>query len=109
MDIGIWGIALPILSVVIVGIGIFVANSAKYFTIREYQAFETAMLRDIAAITKRIDDIQDTNRDLFSDVRDRIKVLEQTRPTTGELQAALRSGIVDKKDLINLRQDPANK
>lgn len=99
MDATIWPIAIPVVSVVVVGIGIFIANSSKYFTIREQGAYEGSVQRDLAAISKRIDDIQDTNKDLIEDMRDRIKVLEQTRPTTGELQAALRSGVVTHKPM----------
>ncbi len=98
MEATLWPVAIPVVSVVVVGIGIFIANSSKYFTIREHDAFHRSIQRDLASITKRIDDIQYTNKDIIEDIRDRIKVLEQTRPTTGELQAALRTGIVSYKD-----------
>lgn len=68
----IWSVVIPVVSVAVVGIGVFTVNSAKYFTIREHQAYQDAT-------HKRLDDMLD-----------RIRVLEQTRPTTGELQAMLR-------------------
>ncbi len=90
MDAGIWALAVPVISVVVVGIGIFIANSSKYFTIREQNAFNDRMQRELDGITRRLETTHYVTRDLIDDLRDRIKVIEQTRPTTGELQAALR-------------------
>ncbi len=88
MDATLWSIIIPIVSVVVVGVGIFIANSSKYYTIREHASFENAIYRDLYAS-------RETTRQHIEDLRDRIKVLEQTRPTTGELQAALRTGTVN--------------
>ncbi len=53
----------------ITGFGIFLASSAKFFTIREQEEF-----------------INRINREL-DQIHLRIYTLEQTRPTTGELEA----------------------
>lgn len=79
----IWDIGVPVLSVVIVGVGIFLANTSKYFTIREHQEF--------AEQIKGQREILRTNlqREIDAIIR-RIETLEQTRPTIGELEARFR-------------------
>ena len=56
-------------SVLVVGLGLVLTNNVRYLTLREHEAY-------LKAMSTRIDDILD-----------RIKILEQTRPTTGELKA----------------------
>ena len=67
-------------SVVVVGLGIILTSNARYFTIREYETY-----RD--GINVR-----------FYDILDRIKTLEQTRPTTGELKAWVTRQITNGKE-----------
>lgn len=85
----IWAIAIPVLSVVIVGIGIFIANASKYYTIREQEAFSGVLTIALNNIRSELAGTQqDIEREL-DQIHMRISVLEQTRPTTGELQARL--------------------
>ena len=62
-------ILVALISIGVVGGGILLTNSVRYYTIREHEAFDEGL-------DKRLHEILD-----------RIKVLEQTRPTTGELRA----------------------
>ena len=61
--------------VAVVTITIF-TNGLRFYTIREHEAYQRAMETAWNALDKRLDDILD-----------RVKSLEETRPTTGELKA----------------------
>jgi hypothetical protein len=56
-------------------LGLVFNNSSKYFTIREHIEFKAAVFRELDVL------------------RDQIKTLEQTRPTTGELLARIQSNV----------------
>lgn len=52
-------------------VGFIVTTNAKYLSIREYETYNTFVVRELDTITARLN------------------ILEQTRPTTGELEARL--------------------
>jgi hypothetical protein len=55
--------------IVLTALGLYASSAAKFFTIREHTSYAYLMQREIDSML------------------DRIKVIEQTRPTTGELEA----------------------
>jgi len=71
-----WSVIIPAGTVVVAVIGLFVTNGVRYFTLREHEAYLRANDAMVDAMNQRL-----------TDILDRIKTLEQTRPTTGELKA----------------------
>ena len=71
-----WAVLVPAGVLLVAIIGLFVTNGVRYFTLREHEAFLRAQDAAFHTLDKRLEDILD-----------RIKTLEQTRPTTGELKA----------------------
>ena len=59
----------------VIAVAVF-TNSLRFFTIREHDAYLRAQDEALEALDKRLEDMLD-----------RIKALEHTRPTTGELKA----------------------
>jgi len=56
-------------------LGLVFNNSSKYFTIREHAEFKMAVFRELDVL------------------REGIRTLEQTRPTTGELLARIQNNV----------------
>ncbi len=101
MEGAIWPVAIPIISVVIVGIGIFIANASKYYTIREQEAFSNVLTIALDNIRSELTGLRrDVEREL-DQIHDRIKALEVTRPTTGELQARMGGPFWGTKSSLN--------
>ena len=65
------------------GIGFMARTFDKSLSIREHEEFKNSVIRDLSQV--RYDYKRDDDR-----LEDRIKVLEATRPTTGELEARLK-------------------
>lgn len=88
-----WTLITPIIGVIVVGFGIYVASAQKYFTIREHLEFKAKVERevDIALenIIRELDIIRGIMSTEFNRIHQDITRLEDTRPTTGELQARL--------------------
>ena len=68
-------------AIAVVSFGIY-TNGLRFFTIREHAAYQRAQEIAWVALDKRLEDILD-----------RVKALEHTRPTTGELKAWVTSKI----------------
>ena len=62
-------------AIAVVSFGIY-TNGLRFFTIREHVAYQRAQEIAWVSLDKRLDDILD-----------RVKSLEESRPTTGELKA----------------------
>jgi hypothetical protein len=60
---------------------LFLANSAKYLSLREFEYHRVALIRELDIVSKRME------------------YLEQTRPTTGELEARLQTGKFGKNGI----------
>ena len=61
-----WGLLVSIGGVLVLGVGILLTNSVRYFTIREYDAYLKSQEIAMQALDRRLED-----------QLDRIKVLEQ--------------------------------
>ncbi len=73
-----WNIILP-LGLLIVGIGgFYISNTSKYITIREYETL-------VARLNRELDQL-----------RRQVQVLEETRPTTGELRAVIEGKVIPR-------------
>jgi hypothetical protein len=77
-----WQLAIAFGALVVGAIGFLSRSLDKGLSIREHDEFRAAMTREIVAI-------QTSYRRECDRLEDRIKVLEQTRPTTGEIEARL--------------------
>ncbi len=77
-----WEIAATLGALALAAIGFLSRNFDKSLSIREHEEFRDRVKADIAQM--RTDYKRETDR-----LEDRIKVLEATRPTTGELEARL--------------------
>ena len=77
-----WQTVLSIGALIVAGITLLSRTFDKSLSIRENEEFRNGVTRDIAQL--RSDYKRDDDR-----LEDRIKTLEQTRPTTGELEARL--------------------
>jgi len=65
-----WALVLGSIGILVLGVAsYYLTTSAKYLTIREYETYNQFMIREIDKLGNQI------------------LVLEQTRPTTGELEA----------------------
>lgn len=75
--------AIAIGAAIIAGITLISRMTDNYLSIREHDEFRRSAERD--------SDKKDHQRERdFDAILDRIRVLEQTRPTTGELEARLK-------------------
>ncbi len=82
-----WLPLIGIGSVVIVGVGLVLANSSRFFTLREHEAYLRSQVFVVEAMSKRIDDVLDL-----------VKTIEHTSPTTGELKAWVTRRINGEED-----------
>jgi hypothetical protein len=78
-----WQLVIAIGAMMLAGIGVLSRAFDKSLSIREHEEFKKAIEREMSQM--RNDYKHDDNR-----LEDRIKVLESTRPTTGELEARLK-------------------
>ena len=75
-------VLIPIAALLVSVAGLYLNTASKYLTIREHNEFKEAMEQNIIAAKNTI--YRETDQLL-----DRVKVLESTRPTTGEIEARL--------------------
>jgi BMFP domain-containing protein YqiC len=80
-----WQVVLSIGALLIAGISLLARSFDKSLSIREYEEFRSSIRDQISQV--RLDTRRDDDR-----LEDRIKILEATRPTTGELEAKLGKG-----------------
>jgi hypothetical protein len=84
--IGIGGLAIAAISTIS-------HSFDKSLSIREHDEFrknvDAAIISLRRAYQREIDELRESDKREFDTLLDRIKVIEQTRPTTGELQAIL--------------------
>ena len=78
-----WQTLLSLGALLLAGITLASNALSKSLSIREHEEFRTNLKADLAQVR------QDYKRD-DDRLEDRVKVLEQTRPTTGEIEARLR-------------------
>jgi hypothetical protein len=78
-----WQAVIAIGALLVAGIGVLSRAFDKSLSIREHEEFRSALRGEIDRM--RNDYKRDDDR-----LEDRIKVLESTRPTTGELEARLK-------------------
>ena len=88
-----WQSLIPLFGVLVVAIAAFIASTQKYFTIREHIEFKDKVEREVdialSNVTRELDLIRTLLVREFDQIRHDIARLEDTRPTTGELQARL--------------------
>ena len=77
-----WQTVLALGALVVAGVSLLSKSFDKSLSIREHEEFRNSLKADITQL--RADYKRDDDR-----LEERIKVLEQTRPTTGELDARL--------------------
>jgi flagellar motility protein MotE (MotC chaperone) len=86
--IGIGGLAIAAISTIS-------RSFDKSLSIREHDEFrknvDAAIAETRRAYQRDMDELRESSKREVNNLLDRIKVIEQTRPTTGELQALFRS------------------
>jgi len=88
-----WSVIVALGAVVIAAIALIARSFDKSLSIREHEEFrgkvndQFGQLRN--DINRQLDQFREDSRREHDAILDRIKVLEQTRPTTGEIQAHL--------------------
>jgi hypothetical protein len=80
-----WQIGLAFGALLVGAAGFLSRSFDKSLSIREHEEYRNSMLRNL-------EDIRTSYRRECDRLEDRIKVLEQTRPTTGEIEARLERG-----------------
>jgi hypothetical protein len=71
---------VPVMVLAVATISLYINSSSKYFTAQAHESYKATVLREL------------------NQIHDRVKILEATRPTTGELEARFdRNGIHLKK------------
>jgi flagellar motility protein MotE (MotC chaperone) len=74
----------------VAGIGVLSRAFDKSLSIREHEEFRNAVRAEMDRMRSGIQQSIDQSRRDDDRLEDRIKVLESTRPTTGELEARLK-------------------
>jgi acetylornithine deacetylase/succinyl-diaminopimelate desuccinylase-like protein len=80
-----WQSVIAIGALLVAGVSFLARSFDKSLSIREHEEFRNSIRDQISQV--RLDTRRDDDR-----LEDRIKVLETTRPTTGELEAKLGKG-----------------
>jgi acetylornithine deacetylase/succinyl-diaminopimelate desuccinylase-like protein len=80
-----WQSVIAIGALLVAGVSFLARSFDKSLSIREHEEFRNSIRDQLAQV--RLDTRRDDDR-----LEDRIKVLETTRPTTGELEAKLTRG-----------------
>jgi type II secretory pathway pseudopilin PulG len=78
-----WQAVIAIGALLVAGVGVLSRAFDKSLSIREHEEFRNSIRDQISQV--RLDTRRDDDR-----LEDRIKILETTRPTTGELEARLK-------------------
>lgn len=78
----VWDILIPVITVMVLALGIYLTNTSKFYTVREHEAFEQRAVNMHEILRAQVQREMDQ-------VHMRLSVLEATRPTTGELQARI--------------------
>jgi flagellar motility protein MotE (MotC chaperone) len=87
-----WQVVLSIGALLIAGISFLVRSFDKSLSIREHEEFRNAVRAEMDRMRVGLQQSVDQSRRDDDRLEDRIKVLEATRPTTGELEAKLGRG-----------------
>jgi hypothetical protein len=77
-----WNIVIALGAAAIAAVALFARMFDKSLSVREHEEFRNA-------VTRQFKELREDNRRESDRLLDRIKVLEQTRPTTGEIEARL--------------------
>jgi flagellar motility protein MotE (MotC chaperone) len=85
-----WQAAIAIGALLVAGIGVLSRAFDKSLSIREHEEFRNAVRAEMDRMRSGIQQSIDQSRRDDDRLEDRIKVLESTRPTTGELEARLK-------------------
>jgi flagellar motility protein MotE (MotC chaperone) len=85
-----WQAAIAIGALLVAGIGVLSRAFDKSLSIREHEEFRNAVRAEMDRMRLGIQQSIDQSRRDDDRLEDRIKVLESTRPTTGELEARLK-------------------
>jgi flagellar motility protein MotE (MotC chaperone) len=85
-----WQAAIAIGALLVAGIGVLSRAFDKSLSIREHDEFRNAVRAEMDRMRSGIQQSIDQSRRDDDRLEDRIKVLESTRPTTGELEARLK-------------------
>jgi flagellar motility protein MotE (MotC chaperone) len=85
-----WQAVIAIGALLVAGIGVLSRAFDKSLSIREHEEFRNAMRADMDRMRAGLQQSVDQSRRDDDRLEDRIKVLESTRPTTGELEARLK-------------------
>jgi BMFP domain-containing protein YqiC len=80
-----WQSVIAIGALLVAGVSFLARSFDKSLSIREHEEFRNSIRDQISQV--RLDTRRDDDR-----LEDRIKILEATRPTTGELEAKLTRG-----------------
>ncbi|HXI49009.1 MAG TPA: hypothetical protein VNH39_10505 [Steroidobacteraceae bacterium] len=85
-----WQAVIAIGALLVAGIGVLSRAFDKSLSIREHEEFRNAVRAEIDRMRSGILQSMDQSRRDDDRLEDRIKVLESTRPTTGELESRLK-------------------
>jgi flagellar motility protein MotE (MotC chaperone) len=85
-----WQAVIAIGALLVAGIGVLSRAFDKSLSIREHEEFRNAVRAEMDRMRSGIQQSIDQSRRDDDRLEDRIKVLESTRPTTGELEARLK-------------------
>jgi flagellar motility protein MotE (MotC chaperone) len=85
-----WQAVIAIGALLVAGVGVLSRAFDKSLSIREHEEFRNAVRAEMDRMRLGIQQSIDQSRRDDDRLEDRIKVLESTRPTTGELEARLK-------------------
>jgi flagellar motility protein MotE (MotC chaperone) len=85
-----WQAVIAIGALLVAGVGVLSRAFDKSLSIREHEEFRNAVRAEMDRMRSGIQQSIDQSRRDDDRLEDRIKVLESTRPTTGELEARLK-------------------